>query len=194
MASEPHRPNLAQELIRRAAEAVKRWSDLTRGRLSAQDIDRGRLTDQANAGLVQRIIADHGWPGRSLVSEEGATAAWQIALHADNHIPFQRHAARLMHQAVRAGEAPMIQWVHLHDRCLIHSGPAQEYGTQYRPGPHSPERLPVTDPHTLDDRRASVGLPPAAVSLKALRRRRAPGSGFVVEIPDDEAVAELVGA
>ncbi|SCD95570.1 hypothetical protein GA0115239_113220 [Streptomyces sp. BpilaLS-43] len=192
----PQRPDLAQELIRRAAEAGERWPSLTRGLLCAEDVDRGRLTDQADAGLVHRIITDHGWPGWSLVGEQGATAAWLIALRADHHISFQRHAARMMHQAVRAGEASMLQWVHLHDRCLIHAGAGQEYGTQYCPGPHGPERLPVHSPQALDERRARVGLPPAAVSLEALRRRRvsAPPPGSAVEIPDNESAGELVGA
>ncbi|HBF84506.1 MAG TPA: hypothetical protein DD420_32635 [Streptomyces sp.] len=196
MHDEPQRPDLAQELIRRAAEAGERWRYLTRGLLSAQDIDRGRLTDQANAGLVQRIITDHGWPGWSLVGEDGATAAWQITLRADHLIQFQRHAARLLNQAARSEDAHMLQWAHLHDRCLVHCGAGQEYGTQYRPGPAGPERLAVHDPQSLDERRARVGLPPAAVSLEVLRRRRAqaPRLGLVIEIPADEPSAELVSA
>ncbi|MCX4677637.1 hypothetical protein OG413_20410 [Streptomyces sp. NBC_01433] len=195
MAGEPQRPDLAQELIRRAAEVSERWAYLTRGQLSVQDLNRGRLTDQANAGVMQRIFAGHGWPGWSLVGEDGATAAWQIALHAD-HSPFQRLAARLMHQAVQANDASPRQWAHLHDRCLVHSGAGQEYGTQYRPGPAGPERLAVHDPQSLDERRARVGLPPAAVSLEILRRRRAqtPRLGPVIEIPADEPSAELMSA
>lgn len=195
MASEPQRPDLAEELIRRAAEVSERWSYLTRGQLSTQDIDRGRLTDQANAGVVQRMFTAQGWPGWRLVGEDGATAVWQIALHAD-HSPFQRLAARLMYQAVQANDASLLQWAHLHDRCLVPSGAGQEYGTQYRPGPAGPERLAVHDPQSLDKRRARVGLPPAAVSLEILRRRRAraPRLGPVIEIPADEPSAELVSA
>ncbi|OKI45437.1 hypothetical protein A6A29_32365 [Streptomyces sp. TSRI0281] len=194
MVSETHRPDLAQELINRAAKASEHWRYLTCGQLSAEDIDRGCLADQANAVVVQRIIADHGWPGWSRVGKEGATAAWLVALRADHDLPFQRHAARLMHQAVRSGEASQLQWVSLHDRCLITSGDRQQYGTQYRLGPNGPERLAVRDPLTLDERRATVGLPPATVSLEALRRRRAsePRPDAAAEIPDDKSTAELV--
>lgn len=170
--SRPHRPDLAQELITRAAAADENWSHLFHGRLSHQQIGRGRLADHANAEVLRRIIDDHGWPGRSLVGDDGATAAWRIALRADNHLYLQRHAEHLMRNAVVAGEASRRQWAHLHDRCLLQKGARQEYGTQYRFG-HSGtvEREPVHDPDHLDARRADIGLPPAATALEALRRR-----------------------
>ncbi|MFB8086918.1 DUF6624 domain-containing protein [Streptomyces sp. NPDC055992] len=169
----PQRPNLAQELINRVARASEHWWHLTRGRVSAEEAHRGALADQTNADLLQRVMATHGWPGWRLVGEDGATAAWLITLRADHAFSFQRQAARLMHQAVSVGDAHKIQWVSLHDRCLVNAGARQRYGTQYRLGPDGPERLTVADPLALDERRASVGLPPAAISLEILRRRRA---------------------
>ncbi|HWU06469.1 MAG TPA: DUF6624 domain-containing protein [Streptomyces sp.] len=196
MVTRPHRPDLAQELIDRAATASEHWWYLTRGRVSAEEAHRGALADQANTGLLRRIIADHGWPGWSLVGEDGARAAWLIALRADSVLPFQRQAARLMHQAVLVGEAHRTHWVSLHDRCLINSGARQQYGTQYRPGPNGPVRLPVSDPSALDERRTTVGLPPAAVSVEVLRRRRAsaPCPGAAAGIPVDAPTSELAGA
>ncbi|MET9443532.1 DUF6624 domain-containing protein [Streptomyces sp. NPDC006610] len=174
--SRPRRPDLAQELTIRAAAADENWSHLLHGRLSHQQIGRGRLADHANAEVLRRIIDDHGWPGRSLVGDDGATAAWRIALRADNHLYLQRHAEHLMRNAVILGEASRRQWAHLHDRCLLQKGARQEYGTQYRFGRCGDvEREPVHDPDRLDARRADIGLPPAAAALEALRRRLAHG-------------------
>ncbi len=34
-----------------------------------------------NAAWLKQMIADYGWPGLSLVGEDGAEAAWRIAQH-----------------------------------------------------------------------------------------------------------------
>ncbi len=192
MDTEPRRPDIAAELIARAKTASGTWSRLHRGQLSHQEIGRCRLADHANAEVVRRITDHHGWPGWSLVGGGGATAAWQIALRADNQLPIQRYLAHQMYQAVRVDEASMRQWAHLHDRCLLLYGAVQEFGTQYRHGPDGPQRQPVNDPATLDERRAEVGLPPAAVALENLRRRLAAGPRTAADAEESDApTAEL---
>ncbi|MEV7279737.1 DUF6624 domain-containing protein [Streptomyces sp. NPDC093111] len=180
------RPDIAEELIVRAARADEHWSRLVRGRLSDAEIGRGRQADFANAEVLRQITDAHGWPGWAFVGEAGARAAWRIALRADNQPPYQRHAERLMYRAVRLSEASVRQWAHLHDRCDLQRGAAQVYGTQYRNGPAGPEREPVCDPNALDARRAEVGLPPADSALEDLRRRLATG------LQADEATVELM--
>ncbi|MFI9391906.1 DUF6624 domain-containing protein [Streptomyces bauhiniae] len=186
MDPEPRRPDFARELITRAATAKVTWFHLHRGQLSHQEIGRCRLADHANAEVLRRITADHGWPGWSLVGHDGATAAWQIALRAENQPAVQKYFTDRMHQAVRAGEAPARQWAHLRDRCLLGYGAAQEFGTQYRHGPDGPQRLPVAEPDTLDERRAEVGLPPAADALASLCRRLTEGSSPHSTTVDEE--------
>ncbi|MFJ5938605.1 DUF6624 domain-containing protein [Streptomyces sp. NPDC093071] len=180
------RPDIAQELIVRAARADEHWSRLVRGQLSSTEIGRGRRADFANAEVLRQITDAHGWPGWTLAGEAGASAAWRIALRADNQPPYQRHAERLMYRAVQLGEVPLRHWAHLHDRCDLQRGAAQVYGTQYRNGPSGPERGPVCDPNALDARRAEVGLPPATTALEDLRRRLAAG------LQADEATVEFM--
>ncbi|MFE9455814.1 DUF6624 domain-containing protein [Streptomyces californicus] len=170
-ASVPHRQDLATELIDRVRAARVHWSRLARTTSSDQEIGMGRHRDHANATVLRRIIADHGWPDVPLVGQEGATAAWQIALHADTQTEIQRVAARQMANAVERGTASVRQWAHLHDRCLVNAGNPQFYGTQYRLGQGGPERLPVRDPAALDRIRAEIGLPAADIALEGLRRR-----------------------
>ncbi len=171
MTTTPQRPDIARDLCARAEKASEYRNKLARAQLSDTEIGMGRHNENVNAQVLQRVIADHGWPGRSLVGEEAAEAAWQIALHAD-HVPdFQRLVLRLVATALERGEATSQQWAHLYDRCSINVGTAQTYGTQYRIGRNGVELLPVRDPELLDARRSSVGLPPFAIAREALRRR-----------------------
>ena len=43
-----------------------------------------------NAVRLTEIIEQHGWPGRGLVGEDGARAAWLILQHAIGHPDLQR--------------------------------------------------------------------------------------------------------
>lgn len=60
-----------------------------------------------NADRLKAIIAEHGWPGKSLVGEEGATYAWMIVKHASGDLDFQRYGLELIKDAVSHHEAPM---------------------------------------------------------------------------------------
>lgn len=172
MTTEPQRPDIARALLDRASKAGEYRSKLARAELSEADAAMGRHIDHANAQVLRRVVADHGrWPGKSLVGEEAAEAAWQIALRADNLYDFQRLALRLIATAVEQGEATIHQWAHLHDRCSINAGSRQLYGTQHRYGPAGVEALPIQEPENLDARRASVGLPAFSSALKVVRRR-----------------------
>ncbi|MFB8089408.1 DUF6624 domain-containing protein [Streptomyces sp. NPDC055992] len=173
MPTEPRHPHLARELIHHAAGADAHWYRLAR--LPAQDqlIGTGRHTDHVNAGFLKGIIVEYGWPDVPLVGRDGATAAWRIALHCDPRTDIQGAALREMHRAVQRGTASVRQWAHLHDRYALNTGSLQDYGTQYRLGPHGPERHPVRDPDELDTRRRQVELPLAADALRHLRQRLA---------------------
>ncbi|MEU8887307.1 DUF6624 domain-containing protein [Streptomyces sp. NPDC048442] len=199
MNGEPRRPDIAHDLVERAQAARRFREHLTRGRLSAEEQQWGAHQERANSGVLRRVMGQHGWPGRSLVGEEGAEAAWWLALHADHEPPFQRLALRMLTDAVERGEATIQQWAHLHDRCQVVAAP-QLYGTQYRQDPDGQVvRLPVETPENLDARRATVGLPPAAVAHDSLRRRYATGphdgtDADPPDIADPVAPAVLVGS
>ncbi|NUK14043.1 DUF6624 domain-containing protein [Streptomyces lunaelactis] len=173
MTTEPHRPDIARDLLDRAEAARLYRSKLTRGQLGPAELDLGRHGDRSNASVLRRIVEQHGWPGRSLVGEDGGVAAWQIALHADQELDLQRPALRAIATAVERGEAAIQQWAHLYDRCCVNAGQRQVYGTQHRYGHAGVEVLPVREPENLDARRASVGLPPFATAQEAVRRRYA---------------------
>ncbi|WP_030593343.1 DUF6624 domain-containing protein [Streptomyces globisporus] len=186
---EPQRPDLARELIARATESATHRAKRVRDQLDAVQLGKGRHTDYANAKILGRILADHDWPGHRLVGPDGARAAWSIALHSDHDLNFLRAATTLLGRAVQAGDALVQHWAHLHDRALITSGRAQEYGTQLLLSPDGIELCPLRAPVSVDARRATVGLPPLAVALKAVRRRYTPDSST-----DEAPTVVLAGA
>ncbi|ALO97289.1 hypothetical protein SHL15_6252 [Streptomyces hygroscopicus subsp. limoneus] len=177
--ADPQRPDLARELIARAAESAAHRLKRVRNQLDAVQLGRGRHADHANTKVLRRILAEHDWPGHRLVGPDAARAAWSIALHSDDEPDFQRAATTLLKRAVQADDALIQHWAHLHDRALINNGHEQEYGTQLLLRAGGIELCPLRAPETLDARRASVGLPPVAVALKSVHRRY--GSDHIAE-------------
>jgi hypothetical protein len=147
---------LRDELLRRRDADQAARSALTLGAAGA--LATTMSIDDDNAAWLRHVIAEWGWPGHSLVGEEGSHAAWLVAQHADRDPSLQRRCLKLLEQAVAAGEASPGDFAFLTDRVLLASGATQIYGTQMaaRVGRYVACRL--RDPETVDARRASVGL------------------------------------
>src|SRR3546814_2217898 len=61
--------------------------------------------DVPNQERLAEIFDEHGWPGWSLVGEDGSTAAWAIVQHADLDLDFQRRGLAMPEAAGDAGDA-----------------------------------------------------------------------------------------
>ena len=132
--AEPHPgavrlPALRAQLLEASAEdqAVRRESAK---RDSPEVRARFRASSQASATLMRKIVAEHGWPGRSLVGADGAMAAWVLAQHLDEEPALQRQCLGLLERAVADGEADAESLAYLTDRVLVNEGKPQRYGTQ----------------------------------------------------------------
>lgn len=123
-----------------------------------------------NAALLECIIADIGWPGRSAVGEDGARAAFLILQHAISCPDLQRRGLALILDAIPLGQANALDAAYLADRIAMFEGREQTFGTQFdwdENGQLSP--APTRDAATLDEHRASVGLPPMADTIAHMR-------------------------
>ena len=159
----------------------------------ALDHDGIREADGENLPWLKDVIAGHGWPGKSLVGDDGAQAAWLLVQHADADPEFQRQCLDLMTAAVEAGEAKKHLLAYLTDRVLLAEGRQQEYGTQVvaRGGQWVPRNL--RDPDDVDARRAAAGLDTIAEYLTCFTQPPEPArlkcagcDGQVpFEMPDD---------
>ncbi|MFI5689486.1 DUF6624 domain-containing protein [Streptomyces sp. NPDC051636] len=159
--------DLANEL-RRRAETDER----ARNRC-IQTGEPGDLSqvDADNTAWIKTVIAEHGWPGITLVGSQGADDAWLLVQHADRDCEFQRQALELLKSAVEAGDAPARHLAYLTDRVLVSVGKPQLYGTQYTDEGGSLQPQPVHDPEGLDERRAAMGLDTAAAYDRRMRKR-----------------------
>lgn len=127
-----------------------------------------------NAALLERAFDALGWPGRKLLGDEGAAAAFLILQHAIAAPDTQRRGLALMLDAIPAGEANTLDAAYLSDRIAVFEGRAQIFGTQFdwdAAGQLSP--APISDEANLDDRRASVGLPPMSDTIAEMRANAA---------------------
>lgn len=128
-----------------------------------------------NAGQLEQILAEHGWPGEPLAGADGAEAAWRIAQHAIGLPDFQRACLKALEAAAAVGTVPTWQPAYLEDRVRSFEGRPQLYGTQFdwdEQGMMSP--LPLEQPENVDQRRASIGLPPLAEAIARHRRDSRP--------------------
>jgi len=139
----------------------------------AVDAEAIRAADGQNLLWLREVITGVGWPGKSLVGEDGAHAAWLLAQHADSDPAFQRRCLDLLTAAVERGEATIVQQAYLTDRVLLHEGEPQEYGTQAIARDGRFEARKLRDPDHVDQRRASVGLGSLAGYLARMAARSA---------------------
>lgn len=112
-----------------------------------------------NADRLATIIEQYGWPGKSLVDKDGASAAWLIAQHAIGNPPFMRHCLSLLQQASSNNEVIPWQAAMLEDRIRMYEGKPQIYGTQFQPN-KTGELTPymIENPECVNERRLAVGL------------------------------------
>lgn len=123
-----------------------------------------------NGERLEAIMDRHGWPGLSLVGEDGAEVAWLVAQHAISLPAFQRRCLESLRGAVQAGEAPLRHEAYLTDRIRFNERRPQVYGTIFdwdADGQMSPWE--IERPEGVEERRAAVGLPPLAEHVPRMR-------------------------
>ena len=106
--------------------------------------------DASNLARTKAIINQFGWPGKSLAGEKGSQAAWTIIQNAD--LATQKLFIDVMQEAADRKELSPALLAATIDRIAVREGRAQTYGTE--------PNAPIDDEEHVDDRRASVGLPP----------------------------------
>ena len=160
-------PELRSEIAARVVTDQAVQQELSERIQAQQPVDaavaRRDSVFQANLEWMRVVLAQHGWPGRRLVGDEGSHGAWLLLQHADQDTALQHTALRLLEGAVRSGDASARDLAYLTDRVRVAEGRPQVYGTQLEydsRGCAAPR--PSEEPAQVDARRASVGLEPVA--------------------------------
>jgi hypothetical protein len=139
---------------------------------NSDQVQRQRL---ALLGRLRRrlveILNTHGWPGRSLVGEDGAEAAWLLALHTMPDPQVLRRCLRLLRDAAAVGEAEPWQVAFLVDRVSLVERNVQVYGTTICRQQDGSFGSPLLeDPEHVDARRRAVGLPPLEQDIRRIEQ------------------------
>ena len=161
-------PSLRKELLAHTEEDQEvrtRWLQNQSDTILAQEVV---AVDARNLSWFKQIVTTRGWPGKSLVGNDGANAAWLLAQHADQDLEFQKLCLSLLEPLVAIGEVEAQEVAYLYDRIAVASNRPQRYGTQFK---NSTEPFPIEDPVNVDARRATVGLDSLADYKKGLATR-----------------------
>ena len=116
--------------------------------------------DHHHNAKLKETIKIHGWPGHSLIGEDGTEAFWLLVQHQDEDINFQKECISLLEEAVKNGEASKQSLAYLIDRVRKNEGLPQIYGTQFVDKNGKMSLYPVEDPEGLDERRKEMNLEP----------------------------------
>lgn len=117
--------------------------------------------DRRNVTRLKEIIAEHGWPGKSLVGDDGSFAAWLIAQRAGCDPEFQARSLELIRAAAEAGEVEPRLYAYLEDGVRRKQGHKQRYGTQFRyEADYLVAAEPLDAPEEVEALRREVGLEP----------------------------------
>lgn len=169
----PTNQSLQEELVKMGEEDQKLRAQLRAQMTGKTTIAREELAalwkeqeeiDRKNMSRLEEIIAQHGWPSKSLVGAKASTAAFLILQHAD--LKFLEKYFPLLKEAAGKGEADPADAAMMEDRVLMYQGKKQIYGTQLHSADGKTELYPIEDEANVDARRAAVGLPPLAEYLK----------------------------
>lgn len=162
---------LREELLRmQAADLQLRQRLVEEGVLHRGYHDEMAALHRRHAARFREVLNLHGWPGRPLVGDEGADAAWLVLQHCILDPELMRMALPLLGAAVDRGEAPPAHLAYLADRIRTLQGEPQLYGTQHDwddAGQMSP--LPMEDAEGVEARRGALGMESLAAHTFRLR-------------------------
>jgi hypothetical protein len=175
---------LRAELLAMSEEDLRVRSELAAdGSLFDGYHPRMEEVHERNAQKLEEIISKHGWPGRNMVGDDGAEAAWRIVQHAIGLPDFQRLCLDLLQTSASNNEVPPWQPAYLLDRIRVFEGKPQVYGTQFDLDEHGEmSPCPLEDAARLNDRRAAIGLDSIEERIQMMRaqakaeRERAPSN------------------
>lgn len=139
------------------------------GSPEAKDASRRAVQlDSTNTVQLMKIVEQHGWPGKSMVGNQAAMAAFLVLQYAD--LSLQKKYLPLVQAAADKGDVERSHLAMLQDRISMREHKPQIYGTQLWNDPSTGKfgLYPIEDPAGVDARRAEVGLQPLADFMRGM--------------------------
>ena len=130
-------------------------------------LKRLMVTDSARSVWLREVIRKYGWPGRALVGDSAAKAAWLILQHTQL-AGFQEEMLPVLDSAAQRGDMPRQEVALLTDRVRVRQGKGQIYGASFAIKDGKLVADSIDDIAHVDERRAAIGLPPMAEYARVL--------------------------
>ncbi len=107
----PSQPGRNEELRRELLNRVKEDQDarnevLKAGSGETPAFRKMSAIDRKNTARMKEILDKHGWPGKRLVGDDGAHAAWLLVQHADLDREFQKRCLKLLGKPPKQARHP----------------------------------------------------------------------------------------
>jgi predicted N-acetyltransferase YhbS len=127
---------------------------------------------QRHARELEAVVEQYGWPGKNLVGEDGAAAAWVLLQHAIGSPKLLRECLPLLKCQAEKGGIARTHAAFLEDRICFFERRPQRYGTQFDWNIKG-ELVPwvLAEPERVDEWRESVGLGPLADRAQQIRKQ-----------------------
>jgi hypothetical protein len=177
----PQDEKLRQELLDRVEKDQAARKSLVELMQKSKNVDPNQPAikkvmeiDRQNTAWLKEIVEKRGWPGKTLVGNGGAHAAWLLVQHADHDVAFQKKCLDLLKAAVNEKEASAQDFAYLTDRVLVADKKKQIYGTQLVQEGDKLVPQPIEDKEHVDDRRKEIGLQPLAEYLMLVEKTLGP--------------------
>lgn len=118
-----------------------------------------QFIDSTNLVMVETLIAQYGWMGKSFVGDRGNSTLFLVIQHAD--LETQLRYFPLLQKSVEMGESQPSHLALLHDRILMRQGKKQIYGSQVIFNSKGEQEFyPIEDEKNVNIRRAKMGMQP----------------------------------
>ena len=159
---------LRDELLRRVEEEQALRAQWIDQKENENLIRRIEEIDAQNTSWLEEMIEEKGFPGVSVVGDDGTQAMFLLIQHSPS-LEFQKKCLTLMEVAEKHGEIAPIHLAYLTDRVRMRENKPQVYGTQGRMMEHG-KIVPyaIEDEEHVDERRQAVGLEPVAEYFKRM--------------------------
>lgn len=144
--------------LKKSLDSIQVLDQKYRANFTTETMGKQWQLDQQNIAFIDSVMAQYGYPGKSLVGAPTNRSAWLVIQHSERIEEFLPQ----IKIAAETGELPFRLYAMMLDRSLMNRGMPQRYGTQammYFWG--TPEEVqliwPIEDPEKINARRKEAG-------------------------------------
>ncbi|MFS0727661.1 DUF6624 domain-containing protein [Paenibacillus sp. 1P07SE] len=151
-----------------------------------------------NSKKLEQIINEFGFPTKSKVGKESATAAWTIVMHSISNPPFMKKILALLKSPQYKDQVDLKELAYFEDRIRVFERKPQIYGTQFDWDENdllSP--YPIENFKRVNQLREKIGLLPIEEQTEIMRERariegNQPAKNYLERVKEIEEWAKKV--